>query len=509
MSLNPLKLPPGLERNNSPYDTPDAWWDMSQVRWTSGSMGPVGGWNRLTASPLDSPARSIHVWRDNVASRNVLVGTDAKLYVDASGSYTDITPSAFAGPGTVMPTGGFGTGAFSASTFGTARSSPSPIFSPYGYYSWGNWGEDVILTANTDGRLFYYDVTNPTTAPTVISGAPTGNRAVIVTSERHVMAIGAGADPRQVAWSSRETTTDWNYSSTTNTAGFLNLTARAPLLKGFNVPEGVLVLGYTDAFLLRYLGQPYIYGGTDPIAETSLFNPAAVASFDNGKVVWLGRRGFQLYTGGFVQSLPCPILDDILNGQHDPRRMDPIWGPFRCHASANGRFPEVWFFYPSVGQTECDRYVMWNYVENWWAWGALPRSAMHAADAYQYPYMGGTDGHFYEHEYGWLANGASRVGDVWIETGALSIANGDSTTELTQLQIATGHDYDDVAVTVIGTYTPGGTEYEEGPFYPRDDGYTDARADFRDIRLRFSNAEDGPFAVGMVRVDAKPSGDSR
>jgi hypothetical protein len=55
MALTPLQIPPGIERNNTPYDTPDRWWDMSQTRWAGGTVSPIGGWQRLTPSPLDSP----------------------------------------------------------------------------------------------------------------------------------------------------------------------------------------------------------------------------------------------------------------------------------------------------------------------------------------------------------------------------------------------------------------------------------------------------------------------
>ena len=53
------------------------------------------------------------------------------------------------------------------------------------------------------------------------------------------------------------------------------------------------------------------------------------------------------------------------------------------------------------------------------------------------------------------------------------------------------------------------TEYAEGPFLSRSDGYTDARADYLYVRLRFENAKDGPFAVGRILIDAQPNGDQR
>ena len=36
MPLVPVKIPPGLERNNTPYETTDRYWDSNLVRWQSG-----------------------------------------------------------------------------------------------------------------------------------------------------------------------------------------------------------------------------------------------------------------------------------------------------------------------------------------------------------------------------------------------------------------------------------------------------------------------------------------
>lgn len=244
MTIAPFQIPPGLERNNTPFSTPDRWWDMNQIRFISDSMLPIGGWQRISGTPLDSPARTIRVWRDNTATRATLIGTDDKLYVDSSGAYVDITPVGLAGPGEVLPaSGGFGVGPFGAEEFGTARTTPSPIASPYGYWSIDNYGEDAVVMNNSDGRLFYYDQTSPTSAPVLNADAPTGNAAVVVTGERHVLLIGANGDPRQIRWCSREDPTDWDVASLTNSAGFLNLKTRSPLLKGYTVASGTVMVG--------------------------------------------------------------------------------------------------------------------------------------------------------------------------------------------------------------------------------------------------------------------------
>lgn len=495
MTLVPIQFPPGLERNNTPYDTPGAWWDSNLVRWQSGSLMPVLGNQKLTSTALTGAVRKIFVYRDNGNSRNVLVGTDSKLYTD-QGGYVDITPTSFVPLTTIGANGGYGTFEYGKYTYGTARPSPSAVYSPFAYWTFGNWGQDVILTANSDGRLFYYTTSTPSTKPAVISTAPTGNTAVVVTDERHVMCIGqtgGGGSARRVAWSSREDYTDWNYSSTVNTAGFLDLSTKTPLQKGVKVKEGILIFSLTDIYLASYVGTPYVYG-FQRISDTEMFHPDGVATF-NGKAVWLSRLGFQIYSGGFVQPLDCPILNDIM------AELDPSYGPFRMHAAHNGVYPEIWFFYATTGNTEANRYVIWNYQENWWAWGYMARSAMATADVFKYPYMGDSAGNMYQHEIGYTDSGTTRVGQVYAETGALGLGNGDKTVEVRQVIPATGTGYGNLNVTFYSHMTPEGTERTFGPYAPRSNGYTDVRVSGREARVRFAASQDADFGIGKVRLD--------
>ena len=588
----PIQIPPGIERNGTAYDTPNRWWDMNLIRWVSDTLKPVGGWVRLTSSALTGAVRKIHNWKDNSGAKCGLVCTDSKLYVD-NGSYTDITPTAFVALSTIGANGGYGTLTYGSSTYGDARSSPDPVFSPYAYMTFANWGEDVIACANTDGRLLYYDVTSPTAAPyaipptfsgsnsavvtgsisgttmtvtavtsgtlavgqkitgtgvtagtrisalgsgsggtgtytvqiygvatsqtvssttltgyaTTTTGAPTGNTSVVVTDERHVMAIGTTDSsvfyPRRVAWCSREDITDWNYASTTNTAGYQDLASNTPLLKGVNVREGVLILSYTNAFLAQYVGQPFVYGFT-PLGEVSLMHPDSVATFD-GKAVWLSRSGFQLYSGGSIQPLPCPILKDILSD------FDSTYGQFRLHASHNGLFPEVTFYWAASGQTECNRYATWNYTkppELAWTWGTQSRSAMFPAGALPFPVAGTSTGHMYAHETGWTDAGAARYQDIFIESGSLGVGNGDRTLEARQLMLGTGAG-NIVNATFYGKQTPEGDERTFGPYTPRSNGYTDVRVSARHARLRLAPTQDGDFTIGAMSLDVATSGTGR
>lgn len=500
MAFKTLLLPPGIERNATPYDTSGRWWDMNLVRWQAGTLRPLGGWQRATSVPLDSTARGIHMYRDNSNVRHILVGSEVKLYIDTGSTFTDITPNNFVPLEQIGTAAGYGTLEYGFYTYGDARPGTTTLYSSLPFWSFSNWGEDVILTANSDGNLYYYVTTTVTTKPTKITTGPGGVSCVVVTDERHCMAIGAsltgisGAAQRRVAWSSREDYTDWNVASTTNTAGYLDLDARTPLTKAVKVREGVLILSLSEAYLARYVGLPYIYG-IERIADTTILSPAAFAEF-SGKAMWMGRNGFWFYEGGYIKPIECPIANDIF------ANMDPIYGPRRAHAIHNGSFPEVWFFYPTVGNSETNRYVIYNYAEGWWSWGQLSRTAGVSGETYPHPFMAGTDGHLYEHELGWTDAGNPRT-NIFAETGMLPLTDGSRGITINQVLPNNGDGYDSLKIKFYSRQTPEGTEKVWPSYTPRPNGYTDCRVSGRDIRIRIEATKDIDWSIGSMRFNVE------
>ena len=514
----PLQLPPGIERNGTAYETPNRWYDMSLMRWVSGALQPVGGWERITDVPLDSTVRRFFTWRDNINTPGILVGTDRKLFLDWGGVYIDITPAGFVPP-IVTTAGGYGMGPYGAGAYGTPRPPPSAAFVDPARTLWSfdNWGEDVFFVASSDGRLFHYVRATGDVLPTEQTGAPTGNVGVLTTEERYVMLIGttmnAGPDigtfyPRRIAWCSQENPSDWNFSSLTNTAGFLDLDARSPLLRGVRVTGGYLIFSSTEVFFVRYQGLPYIYGA-ERIGTFERLNVNTIATW-NGQAMWWTNKGFQAFSGGVVQSVPCPIFSDVM------RTFDPTWGPVRAFGSHNGNFPELWFFYPSSdaepghSNIECNRYLAYNYLEPHWTWGALQRTAMIGSGATRLPMMGGvTPRHLYEHEVGWTSAGEPLLGRRFIESGALGVGGGQNLAEVRQLMLATdtpAGTASPVDIRFFGRYTPDGAERTFGPYVPRSDGYTDTRVNAREARIRITSTRDAAFSIGTMRLDVAQGG---
>jgi hypothetical protein len=390
--------------------------------------------------------------------------------------------------------------------FGRQRSTNPPIFRKPDHWSFASYGSDLLAVCSSDGRLLHL---TPTTGIVpkmdVPSNAPTGNYAMAVTAERAVMLMGAGGNPRRVAWSDFEDYNGWTFNVSTGQAGYIDLEASSPIITGVRVKEGVLVLTQHECFLVRYVGAPYFYG-VEKLGSTTFSAPCAIAS-GGSYTVWFGESGFWVYSGGAIRLLDCPMFGDI------KQNYDPLYGNYRSHMHENGAFPEFWFDYVDIHATdgEPNNYVIWNYSDNVWIRGQRNVTAAIGAVTASYPLLAKTDNNVYQSEDGWTDDGASRVGSVWAETSVLDFGQGDSYIELNQALIASDpdSDVDNYQIKFKSKYAPGQTEVEFGPYAPRADGYTDTRVSGRDIRLRIEATNDAYWSVGQMRFDVNKNGGRR
>jgi hypothetical protein len=493
----PVSIPPGVVRGATPLDARGRWYDTNLVRWRHGVLEPVGGWEKRILTPLGTRIRKLKTWRTNAEARFVLAASSSKIYVDyTGGSFDDVTPPDLATSDAGMELYGFGVNDYGEEAFGTPRSvaSNNLLLLPQ-YWTFGNWGEDMLGVSSADGRLLWYDASVPSNNFIAIGAAPTANAAVHVTPERHVMLLQAGGNARRVAWCSREDTNDWNFASTTNTAGFLDLDTQTPLLTAAQSRAGTLIFSSSDVSLMRYQGLPYIYG-KEWLGQTRLLTPDTVVT-DNGNVFWWAKDGFKMFDGGSIRTLDCPVWDYVKS-----RTTESSLRMF-AHGGALGVMPEIWWFYPSDGGTSIDSYVMTNYEEGWWAVGSLDRTAMVGADAEPYPLMTGEDRILYQHESGWT-NGAPGIRDVWAESNALTLGAGDNFMEIKQALAANGRGYDAMTIRFYANRTPEGSEREFGPYSIRSNGWMDTRVSGRDVRVRLENTKNADWGIGELRLDVAP-----
>jgi hypothetical protein len=115
-------------------------------------------------------------------------------------------------------------------------------------------------------------------------------------------------------------------------------------------------------------------------------------------------------------------------------------------------------------------------------------------------------GFLYQHETGLTDNGATRVGSIYAESGALELAGGERVVDVLQV-LPDERTRGDVSITFRTRFTPMGEEYDYGPYTVRADGYTDVRASGRQAKVRFAPVNDSDWQIGTYRADVKVAGE--
>ena len=489
MPLIPLKIPKGQYRNGTDLMSQGRWRDVNLVRWHEDALRPVGGWRQRGSIDINGTARSMMAWEDNTGDRYLAAGTYNKLYViTAGGTQTDITPAGLtAGRVSADVNTGYGGSFYGLEEYGEPRQDAS-TFQPATVWALDNWGEYLLAMSPDDGKLYEWDLVASTAAQ--VSNAPTSCTGMMVTEERFVVCFGADGDPRRVQWSDREDNTTWTPEAT-NEAGDINLQTNGAILAGLRTRGQSLILTSEDAHSLTYQGPPFVYGVERVGTSCGLIAARAAASVDNG-VFWMGRRTFFAYSGGRVQEVPCEVGDYVFSDMNSDQRS-------KISAVVNSAWNEIWWFYPSKGSTECDRYVAYDYVENIWTTGIMDRTAGVDRGVFRQPLFIDADGILYEHEVGY--NYSS--GTPYAETGPISIGSGDNLMSVVEL-IPDEKTQGDVTAKFKTRFYPNGTESEYGPFSMSNP--TSVRFQGRQVRMRVEGSVATDWRVGIMRLDARQGG---
>ena len=326
---------------------------------------------------------------------------------------------------------------------------------------------------------------------------------MFVTDERAVVLIGADGDNRAVAWSDQENDAVWT-AAIANLAGSKELVTEGRSLCGMRVTGGNLIFTDNDVHLMTYLGPPYAYGINKIGANCGPISQRAISQA-GGQTMWMAQQSFWEYAGTVV-----PVACDVGDWLFSLINRSMIG---RIFGSPNPSFTEHWFYWPDEGAVECNRYVALDYGESGAPWiiGQQERTAADVTGAMLRPILGGPDNRLYMHEYGWTDNGASRVGEVYLETGDFDLAQlgGDDDLRLHVRQIA--QDFTGPAEAVGYRFLlweqPDGPQWDTGSIpVTNDSGLTDGRFSCRGFRMRIEALADTAFAIGRTRLIIRPGG---
>lgn len=490
MPLVPLQLPPGVYRNGTQYQAKGRWHDASLVRWTDGTLRPVGGWQKRVKMGSEPP-RGALAWRDLSGDRWLAIGSATALRVaKANNTVNLISPAGLvAGDVDAGLNTGYGGGIYGNGYYGTTTAA-TDTYAEATTWSLDNWGQNLVACSTKDGRLLEWSV-NPSVAAAAILNAPTGCRGLAVSEERFLFALGASGNPRSVRWSGRENNTVWTPTAT-NEAGGIELQTSGQIMQGLRGRGQLVVLTDQDAHAFSYLGPPFVYGVERVGSACGAISRRAAVSVEQG-VIWMGGAGFHLYAGGAVQPLPCEVEDYVFSDMTTAQRS-------KIHAVANAAHGEVWWFYPSSSSMECDRYVLLNYRENHWAIGQLDRAAAVDGGVFKAPIWWNEEGWAHNQETGSDFGGGNRT--AFAESGPVELGGGETVMTAVSM-IPDERTQGSVRASFTASFYPNGAARTFGPYSLTNP--TPVRFTGRQIQLRISGSG-SDWRFGVPRLELIPGG---
>tara|TARA_R110002096_G_scaffold257488_1_gene451158 strand:+ start:12121 stop:13956 length:1836 start_codon:yes stop_codon:yes gene_type:complete len=333
---------------------------------------------------------------------------------------------------------GWGTGTWSASTWGTARTTSNTTIEAR-QWSLDNFGEDLIATV-LNGGTFKWDLSAGVgTRAVAIPNAPTKSRSNLVsTPDRHLLLFGTqptiggvnAQDDLLIRFSNQEDIE--TYAATAeNTAGSLRIADGSRIIGATRSRGAIMVWTDTSLHALQFIGPPFTFGLRQLGQNCGLIGQHAAIDI-NGNSYWMSQSSFYVFDGS-VKKLPCTVEQAVFSNIS-------ITASQNAYVGHNDEFNEIIWFYASANATRIDRQVTYNYIENTWWTGSLDRTTWIDREVFQVPigteYLPSASGNvsviqgltsgasvIYQHETGNDADGSAMT--AFITSGAVGITEGE------------------------------------------------------------------------------------
>lgn len=309
--------------------------------------------------------------------------------------------------------GGWGLGRWGEGTWGTERSSVTYSQLPR-IWALDRYGQH-LLAMPMNGTLYRWQL-NVATRAEAVSNAPSSGLYMFVTSERIVVVLGADGDFMTLKWCDDDDITIWT-AAADNTANTRKLQEGSRLIAGARLAQQVNLL-WTDIaiYLMQFTGTNSVYSTRVVGTNCGIIGPTAFTVVD-GVAYWMSPHTFHMYNGSLNHIPGAADVEEIFDNLDQTQR-------FKVSCCFNQEYKEIWWFYPSIGSAEPDRYVMVN-IESWaWTIGTMDRTCMALRTLLGENIILAVDssGTIYEHETGTDADGAAL--EWHLETAYFDIDSG-------------------------------------------------------------------------------------
>jgi hypothetical protein len=291
-----------------------------------------------------------------------------------------------------------------------------------GLWSIDNFGDKIIALIH-NAQVFEWDsnaANAVTTRATIISGAPTASRDMLVsTPDRHLVFFGTETtigdtstqDEMFIRFSNQEDINTYTPTAI-NTAGQQRLADGSKIVGAVRGRDAIYVWTDTSLFTMRFIGQPFTFGFAQVGTNCGLIGQNAALEVD-GAAYWFSENGFFKYSGN-LESMLCLVEDFVYNDINTTASQ-------LINVGLNNLFGEITWFYCTESSTVINRCVTYNYLDSTpqrpvWTTGTLSRGTWKDSSVFGLPHatefdpnsndsydvVGNTDGctRYFEHEKG-------------------------------------------------------------------------------------------------------------
>ena len=453
------------------------------------------------------------------------VSTSATSTVAAGGgSAIDIECQLNPGPVINQYGYGWGAGGWGSSPWGLGSLTPVTIFQRDWWFD--SFDNDTVMNIR-NGAIYYWAFEATYSVRPILLSAVGGASDVpdeamqilVSQNDKHLLAFGCTPfgssaptfDPLLIRWADQDDPTNWT-PSPTNSAGFIRLSNGDRIKRAMRTRQEILVWTESTLVSLQFLGTTDVFGIQELADNISLFGPRAVATMNN-VTYWMGVDKFYIYDGR-VNTLPCPIRDYVFEDINYEQSDQIVCG-------TNEAWHEIWWFYPSAssGLNTNDRYVIYNFLEQVWYYGNLPRTAWLDSPLRKYPVAVGGQ-YIFDHERGYNDDVLPMQSFITSSDFDLSTQDGEGDQFILTKRIIPDVTFGGSTAatpTVKMTLKPRnfpGAEYDSEPDLPivetTVDRYTNQvfiRARARQMGFRISSDElDVSWQLGVPRVEGRSDG---
>ena len=250
------------------------------------------------------------------------------------------------------------------------------IINPSGgaMYYWANtlsgaFNRAVLLgagqTITTESGNFTVDATCPSLINYIIISDTSDFVIAFGCNDPSGLVTGTTIDPMLVRWSDQQNIGIWSPTAT-NQAGSYRLSQGSQIVTAIQTRQEILIFTDSALYAQQYLGPPYVYGFQIMGENISIMGPNATISVNN-ITYWMGLNKFYMYNGT-VQTLPCAVRQYVFDNLNLNQN-------YQVCCGSNEAYNEVWWFYCSANATLTDSYVIYNYLDQTWAYGSMSRGA--------------------------------------------------------------------------------------------------------------------------------------